>query len=120
VKANVYVEGIWNGANLRARMAHTANLQDWFPIDSGEFPPISANGEHTIEYIQPARFHRIEYWLEHPDKFTLIQFYVEIDPQENPIGEYEGRTDILDEQIAITELFAFGEGIRVEEKDADG
>jgi hypothetical protein len=120
VRANVYVNGIWNGATLRVRLAHSYNLQEWFSIDGGEFPPISADTEQTIEFIQPTRYHRIEYWLENPDKFTLIQFYVEIDPQENPIGEYEGRTDILDEQITFFELFAFGEGVRVEDIDPDG
>ncbi len=114
VRAKVYAEGSWNGATLRVRLAHSDNLQDWFSIYGGEFPPISADTEQTIEFIQSTRFERIEYWLENPDKFTLIQFYIEIDPQENPIGEYEGRTDILDEQITIIELFAFGEGIRVE------
>ena len=120
VRANVYVNGIWNGATLKVRLAHSDNLQEWFSIDGGEFPLISADTEQTIEFIQPTRYHRIEYWLENPDKFTLIRFYVEIDPQENPIGCPSADQDGLEDSRVSIELFAFGEGIRVEDIDSDG
>ncbi len=62
VRAKVYAEGIWNGATLRVMLAHSDNLQDWFSIYCREFPPISADTEQTIEFIQPTPFERIEYW----------------------------------------------------------
>lgn len=105
-------------------MAHSPNSQEWFSIDGGEFPSISANGEQTIEFTQPTRFVRIEYWLENPDKFTLIRFYVEIGSQENPKNipiEYSNNSeDSLLDTRALLEIFAFGEGIRVEDIDPEG
>lgn len=92
VRANAYVEGIWNGATLRVRMAHSKNLQEQFSIENGEFPPISADTEQTIEFIQPTQFVHIEYWLENPNKFTIVRFYLEIDPQENSINSNKAFT----------------------------
>lgn len=120
VRANVYVDGIWNGATLKVRLAHSDNLQDWFSINGGEFPPISADTKQTIEFIQPTRYQRIEYWLENPDKFTLIRFYVETDPQENPIGCPSADQDGLEDSRVSIEFYAFGEGIRVEDIDPHG
>jgi hypothetical protein len=111
VSANVCVDGMWNGATLRVRLAHSYDLQEWSSIDGGEFLPISRCGEQTIEFMQPSRFNRIEYWLENADEFTYIRIYVEIDPEENPIGWPPASEDGLMDSRHIIELYATGEGI---------
>jgi hypothetical protein len=50
---------------------------------------------------------------------TDIEFIVYLDPQENLIGELEGRTDILDDQTVAFELYASGEGIPARESFAE-
>lgn len=121
VRATLDVEGIWNGAILRVRMAHSPNSEEWFSTDGGEFMPISADGKQIIEFTQPTLFDRIEYWVENPDKFTLIRFYVEIEHLENPIYDPFQDSPISDDALiessAVLELYAFGEGIRVEDID---